>query len=105
MIQQQLKLNKMRGFIRMCLVDMYKNTTTDKYGQVSRSNFTPSIFGDLKDEVEQYCKENKGILQYATYGASYGTYKAFTIEDAEIRKACMEALSENENYLRNLNSW
>ena len=95
----------MKGFIKMCLVEMHKSTSTDKYGQVSRSNFTPSIFGDMKDEVEQYCKENKGILQYSTYGGSYGTYKAFTIEDAEIRKACREALGKNENYLRNVNSW
>ena len=95
----------MKEFIKMCLVEMHKTTTTDKYGQIGRSNFTPSLFGDIKDEVEQYCKENKGILQYSTYGAVYGTYKAFTIEDAEIRKACREALGKNENYLRNVNSW
>jgi len=94
----------MKGFIKMCLVEMHKTTTTDKYGQVGRHNFTPSVFGDVKDEVEQYCKENKGILQYNTYGSSYGTYKAFTIEDAEIREACSEALRKNENYLRNINS-
>lgn len=95
----------MKGFIKMRLVEMHKTTTTDKFGQVGRSNFTSSIFGDMKDKVEQYCEENKGVLQYSTYGASYGTYKAFTIEDAEIRKACSEALSKNENYLRNVNSW
>ena len=95
----------MKGFIKMCLVEMHKTTTTDKYGQVSRSKFSPSVFGDMKDEVEHYCKENKGILQYSTYGWTYGTYKAFTIEDAEIRKACSEALSKNENYLINVNSW
>lgn len=95
----------MKGFIKMCLVEMHKTTTTDKYGQLSKSNFTPSIFGDMKDEVEQYCKENKGILRYSTYGSNYGTYRAFTIEDTEIRQACSEALSQNENYLRNVNSW
>lgn len=95
----------MKEFIKNTLVQMHRETKTDKYGQVSRSNFTPSLFGIRKDEVEQYCKENKGVLQYSTYGAVYGTYKAFTIEDAEIRKACSEALSENENYLRNVNSW
>jgi hypothetical protein len=95
----------MKELIKMCLVEMHKTVTTDKYGQVSRSDFTPSLFGDMKDEVEQYCKNNKGILQYATYRAIYGTYTAFTIEDADIRKACSEALSNNENYLRNLNSW
>ena len=95
----------MKDFIKNKLVEMHKTCSTDKYGQVGRSNFTPSIFGDKKNEVEQYCKDNKGILQYATYGAAYGTYKAFTIEDTEIRKECHKALKENENYLRNLNSW
>ena len=95
----------MKQFIKDVLVEMHKVTTTDKYGQVSRSNFTPSLFGDKKDEVEQYCKDNKGILQYATYGAVYGTYKAFTIEDVDIRRACSKALRKNENYLRNVNSW
>jgi hypothetical protein len=95
----------MKQFIKDVLVQMHRETTTDKYGQVARSNFTPSLFGDRKEEVEQYCKENKGVLQYSTYGSSYGTYKAFTIEDAEIRKACSESLSKNENYLRNVNSW
>ena len=84
---------------------MHKEVTTDKYGQVRRSNFSSGLFGDRKDEVEQYCKENEGILQYATYAGSFGHYKAFTIEDEEINKACSEALSTNENYLRNLNSW
>ena len=59
----------------------------------------------MKNEGEQYCKDNKGILQYATYGAVYGTYKAFTIEDIEIRQECSNALRKNENYLRNVNSY
>ena len=95
----------MKDFITSVLVEMLKTTTTDKYGQVAKHNFTPRLFGDRRDEVEQYCKENKGILQYSTYGASYGTYKAFTVIDPDIKKACREALSKNENYLRNLNSW
>ena len=95
----------MKEFIKNTLVQMHREATTDKYGQVGRSNFSPSLFGDKKEEVEQYCKENKGVLQYSTYGAVYGTYKAFTIEDAEIIKSCSEALHKNENYLRNVNSW
>jgi hypothetical protein len=95
----------MKGFIKMCLVEMHKTTTTDKYGQVTKSNFTPRVFGDMQDEVKEYCIKNKGILSYQMYGDSYGTYEGFTIEDAEIREACSKALSKNENYLRNLNSW
>ncbi len=95
----------MKEFIKNTLVQMHRETTTDKYGQVGRSNFSPSLFSDRRGEVEQYCKENKGILQYATYGASYGAYTSFTIEDADIRSACSKALHKNENYLRNVNSW
>lgn len=95
----------MRDFIKSTLVDMHKTCTTDKYGQVHQSKFTPSLFGDKKEEVEQYCKEHKGILQYATYGSSYGTYTGFTVQCPQIRKECGAALGANENYLRNLNSW
>lgn len=95
----------MREFIKEVLVKKHKEATTDQYGQIGIFQFTPSLFGDKKEEVEQYCKENKGILRYATYGGRFGTYTAFTIEDAEIRRACSEALSKNENYRRNVNSW
>ena len=47
----------------------------------------------------------KGILQFSTYGGRFGTYKAFTVEDDEIRKACREALDTNKNYLSNINSY
>ena len=95
----------MRKFIKEVLVEMHKTVSTDKYGQVSRDNFTPSLFGDKRDEVEQYCKENKGILQFSTYGGRFGTYKAFTIADDEIRKSCREVLHTNENWKRNINSY
>jgi len=95
----------MKQFIKDVLVEMHRTVTTDKYGQVGMFNFRPNLFGDRKDEVEQYCKDNKGILQYSTYGGVCGTYKAFTIEDRDIRSACSDALSKNENYLRNVNSW
>lgn len=95
----------MKEFIKNRLVEMYKTCTTDKYGQVCRSNFTPSIFGDSRDDVEQYCKVNKGILQYNTYSAPYGTYRAFTIEDKRILKECRDVLSNNPNYIHNMTSW
>lgn len=95
----------MKKFIKDVLVQMHRETTTDKYGQVGRINFTSTLFGDRKEEVEQYCKENEGVLLYSAYGSSYGTYKAFTIQDAEIRKACSEALLENENYIRSINTY
>ena len=95
----------MKKFIESKLVEMLKECTTDKYGQVQRFNFRPSIFGDKSDEVEEYCKNNKGILQYSTYGGAISTYRAFEVLDANIKKACAEALRTNKNRLRNLNSW
>jgi len=98
--------NKMKQFIKDVLVEMHKTTTTDKYGQVSRSNFTPILFGDKKEEVEAYCRKNKGILEYATYGSTYGTYTAFTVQDYDIKKSCSEALIKNQNYIDNTsNPW
>jgi hypothetical protein len=91
----------MKAFIIKTLVQMHKETTTDQYGQVSRHNFTPHLFGDKSYEVEEYCRKNKGILQYSTFAASWGTYKAFVVEDQEIRKACREALKTNPHYIRN----
>jgi hypothetical protein len=95
----------MKEFIKNKLVELYKNVTTDQYGQVQQNKLTPSIFGDKEDEVEQFCKDNKGILMFSTYGWRYGTYKAFSVEDAEIKKACNDALKTNKNYLTNINSY
>lgn len=94
-----------KQFIKDTLIEMYRTTTTDKYGQVGQSNLSPHLFGDRKEEVEQYCKENKGVLQYGTYGSRYGTYKSFVIQDEEIKDACQDALRKNNNYIRNVNSW
>lgn len=96
----------MRQFIKDTLVELHKTCTTDKYGQVGRSTLTPSVFGERKDEVRQYCKDTNGtVLSFSTYGWQYGTYTAFSIQDEEIRQACSKVLCENENYLRNINSW
>lgn len=95
----------MKEFIKKTLVEMHKTTTTDKYGQVAISKFTPRLFGEKAEEVEEYCKRNKGILQFSTYGGKLGTFRAFIIQDREIQSACSEALRKNGNYLSNVNSW
>jgi len=95
----------MRQYIKETLMEMYKDVTTDKYGQVSIFNFRPSLFGDKEEEVIEYCSKHKGILQFSTYGNRYMTYTAFTIEDAEIRRCCKEVLKNNPNYIRNMNNW
>lgn len=95
----------MKEYIKNTLVEFHKSCTTDKYGQVHKSNYTLSIFGNNRDKVEEYCKNNPNILKFSTYGGKFGTYKAFTIQDEGIRKVCQDTLSTNENYLRNVNSW
>lgn len=92
------------NFIRTTLVDFHKTCTTDSFGQVSIFNFRVSLFGDRKDEVEQYCKENN-VLEFSTYGGRLGTYRAFRILDQGIREACQEALRTNEHYINNVNRW
>lgn len=95
----------MRQYIKDTLVEMHRNVTTDKYGQVGKFNYTPAVFGDRQEEVMKYCRQHPGILEFSTYGFRYMTYRAFTIVDTDIRRACNEALRENKNYLENINSW
>ena len=93
---------KMKNYIKQCLIKMHLECTTDQYGQVNKSNFTPKIFGEKKDAVIKYCRKNKGILKFSTYASGYGwTYMAFTIQDNEIAKECRLALMKNPNHIRN----
>ena len=95
----------MREFIKETLVEAYKTISTDRYGQVSSFDRRPSLFGNRADEVRAYCKQNKGILTFSTYGSRVGNYEAFEIDDMDISRACSLALKENVNYLENINSW
>jgi len=95
----------MREFIKETLVKAYKTISTDRYGQVSSFDRRPSLFGDRANEVRAYCKQNKGILTFSTYGSRVGNYEAFTIDDMDISQACSLALKENVNHLENVNSW
>jgi hypothetical protein len=96
----------MKDYIKQALVGMYKTTTTDRYGQVSKFNFSLSnLFGDKADAVEAYAKKNPGFVSVSTYGSSVGTYKAITIEDKELRSVCSDALKQNKNYINNMKSW
>lgn len=95
----------MREFIKETLVEAYKTISTDRYGQVPTFNKRASLFGDRANEVREYCKQNKGILTFSTYGSRVGNYEAFEIDDMDISRACSLALKENVNYLENVNSW
>lgn len=89
----------MKQFIKEQLIKMHKTVSVDKWGQVHQRNYTPGIFGDKKEEVEQYCKTNPNILKYSTYGGRFGNYRGFTVEDDGLKKVCSETLRENENYI------
>ena len=91
----------MKEFIKEKLLELYSSCTTDSWGQVGMFNHRPSIFGDRANEVMEYCKDRK-LLSFSTYGGAYGTYKAFTIQDQELRKMCYEALRRNTNYIHNM---
>jgi hypothetical protein len=95
----------MRAFIKETLVEAYKTIDTDRYGQVPTFNKRPSLFGDMANEVRDYCEQNKGILTFSTYGSRVGNYEAFEIDDMDISRACSLALKENEGYLINVNNW
>jgi hypothetical protein len=93
----------MRKFITDKCIEMHANCTTDKYGQVHRDNFVPSIFGERAEEVMTYCRNWPGLLKFDTYGGMFGPYTAFTIESDGLKRQCREALHKNENYIRNIN--
>lgn len=95
----------MKEYIKEKLVEIYKTCAVDTYGQIARKNFTPSIFGDRKEEVENYCKENEGVLKFSMYGNTFGAYKAFTIEDKELLDECRKVLSTNPYYVYNMTKW
>ncbi len=38
----------MKEFIKSVLVELHKTCTVDQYGQVSKFNFVPNVFGDKK---------------------------------------------------------
>lgn len=96
----------MREFIKNALVEVHRNCTTDKYGQMAKFNLSlNNLFGKRVKEVEEYLRVNP-IVKISTYGASYGTYKAiWEIVDPEIKILCSEAFAKNENRIRNINSY
>ena len=98
--------DQMRKVIMEKLIHSHRNCGTDVYGQRSKSNDDIySLFGEHTEEVLDYLKANP-IIKISTYGGRYGTYLAMSeIVDEEIKKACREAFTMNENRKRNLNSW
>ena len=95
----------MYEFIKQTLINIYKTCSVDRYGQVSKSTLSLGIFGDKTDEVNKYISEHKGILSLSTYGWRYGTYKAYTILDENIKKECHNALSYNQNHKDAMTGW
>jgi hypothetical protein len=95
-----------KEYIKERLVDMHKNVGVDKWGQVHKSNFTPSnIFGNNADAVIEFIEKNEGILSLDTYGGTFGTYEAFSIVDSDISNSCSVALRKNSNWQQAMRTW
>ena len=95
----------MRDLIKQKLVDHHANCGVDRYGQKRALDFY-SIFQLEGDNVLEYLKENKNILQLCTYGGSLGTYKGINeILDAEIKAECNKAFYINPNRKQAMTSW
>jgi len=96
-----------KQFIKETLINKHETATTDEYGQINKSNFSiNNLFKERSNEVIEYIKTDKTIINTATYGGRHGTYTAmYDIIDKGIKKACEEALHRNENRKKNLNKW
>jgi hypothetical protein len=88
----------MKNLIENYLVKHHAKCSVDKYGQKKALDFC-QIFEKDSDAIEQYLKENRGILKLVTYGYAYGTYLGISeILDKEIKEKCSIAFNENPNY-------
>lgn len=97
----------MYKFIKEKLVEVYRTASTDKYGQIGKHNFNIKyLFGEQAEKIMEFVKTDKSIISIGCYGLlGVNYYAVASINDADIKQACKEALSKNQNYLDNINSW
>lgn len=96
--------NDILKVITHCLIEMHKTCGVDKYGQVARFNFQPyGLFKDRADDVVEYLANHPEIASVFTYGCSFGTYQALSINDITLLRQCEDALHTNENYTQTIN--
>ena len=94
-----------KEFIKERVIELHKEVSVDKYGQVHTSSFTPSVFGDRIEEVLEFCKVDSSVIIFSTYGGRFGQYKAFKIIDKDLKRASSEALRKNEGFIRAMTTW
>ena len=93
-------------FIKSKVLNVAVTSTTDKYGQIHISNYeVKSLFGDRLNEVQDWIKDNPGYFYISTYGGRYGTYRCITVNNNAVQREVSNAIRQNTNHLRNLNSW
>lgn len=92
----------MKEFIKEKLVAVYRDSTSDEWGQIDRADFSTSIFGEREDEVLEYIKTNP-VIRVSTYSRAGRCVSE--VVDEEIKEACKIARSENEHIKRNLRRW
>ena len=94
----------MNNLIEQMVVDYHKTCSVDKYGQVGVLRVY-DVFGDKKEDVLEYAKNDNTLIEVSTYGGSLGTWKGFQITDSDLRRKCSDALRSNENYKLAMTSW
>lgn len=94
----------MRNVIEEMVVDYHKNCGVDRYGQVGVLRVY-DVFGDKKDDVLEYAKNDNTLIEVSTYGGRLGTWKGFQITDSDLRRKCSDALRSNENYKQSMTNY
>jgi hypothetical protein len=97
--------NPTKDFIFEAMERYYTTCGCDRYGQIKTIDVY-SVFKDRTNEVLEYLKEDR-LINIATYGWQYGTYKGFTpwaINDAKLVKVCSVAFRNNPSR-NNMNQW
>ena len=95
----------MKNLIKEKLINHYRTCSCNQYGQMSTISISEIIDKNNPQEVE----ELSSLVAISTYGWRYGTYKGINpwgaFKSDDIKAECTKAFSENENRIRNLNSW
>ena len=105
-ISIEINNHKMRNQIKEALAEYLTKNGVDGYGQTKVIE-PCDVFKDKTEEVLKWNEEHK-LLPIKTYGGRFGIYKGFNvayINDAEIKKACYDAVKNNEVYRRAMTSW
>lgn len=96
----------MKNQIKESLAEYLTKNGVDGYGQTKVIE-PYDVFKDKTEEVLKWNEQHK-LLVIKTYGGRFGIFQGFSvseIKDEEIKKACYDAVKNNEVYRRAMTSW